>query len=168
MVKQISNEFQKNLNGKNISKYEIEFKFQDHLQLKSIKNIVTYSNNTKDVLDTLETSSTYKYINANKLSNQTGYIKARIKIAERESYIKKFENNCFSGYSGANHNLVSITKDAMHNPDSFEHVKTSYKVKNDYSIVEMTYRGKNKLNATVRNTTTAKIRLKDFEVLKVY
>ena len=56
----------------------------------------------------------------------------------------------------------------MYNPKSFEHVETCYKIKNDYSIVKMTYRGTNKFNAIVTNTITAKVRIEDCEVLKVY
>lgn len=43
----------------------------------------------------------------------------------------------------------------MHDPGSFEHVKTVYFDKTDYLLVTMTFRGKNAFGGLVRQTVTA-------------
>lgn len=85
-----------------------------------------------------------------------------------EDSLKNFETNCFSGWSGANRKLVAIVKNAMNDSESFEHLKTTYKIKNNYAIVTMVYKGKNIFNATVRNTIKAKVRISDCNILKVF
>lgn len=88
-------------------------------------------------------------------------------VHDRDAHASR-DSNCLSGWNGENRNLVKITKEAMHNPKSFEHVKTTYKVKKNHSIVTIKYRGTNRLNAVVSNTITAEIRIDDSEVLKIY
>ncbi|WP_237228866.1 tetratricopeptide repeat protein [Rubinisphaera sp. JC750] len=60
----------------------------------------------------------------------------------------------FSAWDGSHRAFVKMVKSVMNDPDSFEHVKTTYRVLNDYLIVEMVYRGKNAFNATVTETAT--------------
>ena len=55
----------------------------------------------------------------------------------------------FSGWDGAHINLKTLIKNTMNDPKSFEHVKTTYKDRNDHLIVEMHYRGKNVFGGVV-------------------
>ncbi len=45
----------------------------------------------------------------------------------------------------------------MDDPESFDHVETGYRNMGDHMYVEMSFRGKNKFGALVRNTVTAKV-----------
>lgn len=55
----------------------------------------------------------------------------------------------FSAWSGAHRNLESAVKEAMNDPDSFEHVETRYNDRNDHIVVWMTYRGNNAFGGKV-------------------
>lgn len=65
----------------------------------------------------------------------------------------------FSPYSGAHYGLQRLIKSAMHNPDSYEHVRTSYSDEGGYLIVETTYRGTNAFGATIRGYVKAQVGL---------
>ena len=82
LVKNISDEFQNKIDGKLIARCELLFNFDSNQELKSLKTMVTYNNDTKISLDTLEMHFMHKYINKTKVKNQKNYIKARIKIAK--------------------------------------------------------------------------------------
>ena len=62
----------------------------------------------------------------------------------------------FSILNGAHVGLEKYIKQHMHNPKSFEHVKTVYREEGDNLIVVMKYRGTNKFGAVVTNQVTAK------------
>ncbi|RAJ37390.1 hypothetical protein [Pedobacter cryoconitis] len=57
----------------------------------------------------------------------------------------------FSGWDGSNPEFVAAIKNRMNDPDSFEHIETTYNDKGDYLEIKMKYRGKNSYNATIRN-----------------
>lgn len=78
-----------------------------------------------------------------------------VAAAEREEKIKKQ----FAPWDGSNRPLERLIKLAMKNPDSYQHVATTYIDKGDYLIVKTTYRGTNSFNAIVPETATAKIDL---------
>jgi hypothetical protein len=54
----------------------------------------------------------------------------------------------------------------MNNPNSFEHVRTTYAKTNDYAVVAMTYRGTNAYGATVTGNIRAKVSY-DCKVLEI-
>ena len=66
----------------------------------------------------------------------------------------------FSKYNGSHRGLVKYVENAMHDPDSFEHVETKIYDKQDYILVRMIYRGNNKLGEKVKESVLAKC---DFE-----
>lgn len=63
----------------------------------------------------------------------------------------------FSGWNGANKELVSAVKAGMHDPDSFEHVETRYTDRGDSFGILMTFRGTNGFGGTVTQQVTANI-----------
>lgn len=81
---------------------------------------------------------------------------SQIKNTEtREAKIR----NQFSAWSGSHINVVRQVKANMKNPDSFEHVKTTYTEQGDMVLVLMTYRGKNSFNAVVTERVYAEVSL---------
>lgn len=69
----------------------------------------------------------------------------------------------FSAWSGTHKNTEAYIKERLHNPKSFEHVGTNIfqtNRKEGYRIIQMTYRGTNRLNAIVTNTVRVKVDLK--------
>lgn len=73
--------------------------------------------------------------------------KPQPKTADIDSY--------FSKWDGSNYDLVSVVKQSMNDPKSFEHIETRYRDNgNSYTIV-MSFRGKNAFNALVVQTVTA-------------
>ncbi|WP_274644663.1 hypothetical protein [Pseudomonas serbica] len=71
--------------------------------------------------------------------------------AERQ---KKIEGQ-FSGWSGAHYKFERLIKDAMNDPDSYDHVETKYVDKGTYIRVISTFRGKNAFGGMVKNTKIA-------------
>jgi hypothetical protein len=71
--------------------------------------------------------------------------------AERQ---KKIEAQ-FSGYSGVHYNFERIIKEAMNDPDSYDHVETKYIDKGSFIRVFLTFRGKNGFGGMVKNTKVA-------------
>lgn len=67
---------------------------------------------------------------------------------------------------GSHRELVQIVKRGLHNPDSFQHVQTSYRDLGDSLEVTMQYRARNVFNALVLSEVKAKTTL-DGEVLQI-
>lgn len=82
--------------------------------------------------------------------------------AERQ---EKIESQ-FSAWDGSHRKLTQYIKNYMHDPKSYEHIKTVYRDMGDYLIVETTFRGKNRFGAFVLNTAMANITL-DGQILAV-
>lgn len=72
----------------------------------------------------------------------------------------------FSSWYGYHWKLKELVQLAMHDPDSFEHVKTTYVDKGNYLVVKMIYRGKNVFGGKVVNHVTATVDL-DGNVLEI-
>ena len=80
-----------------------------------------------------------------------------------------FYNSFVSSWDGSCRPVVKAVKETMHDPNSFEHVKSevfSVTGEKGMFIVEMTFRGKNAFNATVTNKVSAKL-TKDGNILKI-
>jgi len=76
-----------------------------------------------------------------------------------------------SGFNGAHRGLEAHIKSTMNDPDSYQHVSTSYvppRGNSDESvIVETTFRGKNRLGGVVTQTIRARCDISTGKVLEV-
>ena len=76
---------------------------------------------------------------------------------------QKFEQlqSQFSAWDGTHKNTTIFVKERLHNPKSFEHVKTTFITNEEkgFRIINMTYRGTNVYNAIVTNTIRVKVDL---------
>jgi len=72
-------------------------------------------------------------------------------IAEAvDTLMAKMIADSFSQWDGSHRNLVKTLKLAMHDPSSFEHVKTRHRVAEDWTVhLEMDFRNKNAFGALV-------------------
>lgn len=65
----------------------------------------------------------------------------------------------FSKWDGSHERLTPIIKASMHNPDSFEHVKTTYRDQGETLLVTTQFRGTNAFGAVVTQTIRAVVDL---------
>jgi hypothetical protein len=63
----------------------------------------------------------------------------------------------FSSWDGSHPKLTEMIKNAMNDPDSYDHVETIYWDMGDYLIVRTTYRVKNAFGGVVKNFVKAKV-----------
>ena len=63
----------------------------------------------------------------------------------------------FSTWDGSHDGLTKVIKEAMNDPDSYEHVETIFWDMNEYLVVRTTYRGKNVFGGVVKNYVKAKV-----------
>jgi hypothetical protein len=81
---------------------------------------------------------------------------------ERKMLIEKH----FSAWDGSHKGLEKLIKNSMHDPQSYEHIKTIYFDNGSYLLVQTEFRGKNTFGAVVKNQVRAKVGL-DGEILKI-
>lgn len=79
---------------------------------------------------------------------------AQAAATEKAEHQKKIEAQ-FSGYDGSHYNFERMLKQAMNDPDSYDHVETKYIDKGSYIRVFCTFRGKNAFGGVVKNTKVA-------------
>ncbi|WP_204230881.1 PH domain-containing protein [Aeromonas salmonicida] len=91
--------------------------------------------------------------------------KAFAKKALIEARAKKLESQ-FSPWDGSHRALERAIKKSMNDPDSYEHVKTTYNDLGDSLIVSTTFRGKNGFGGVVKNTVVAQVDL-DGNILEI-
>ena len=72
----------------------------------------------------------------------------------------------FDTWDGSHKGLTELIKKSMNDPNSYEHVKTTYQDHGDYLIVTTVFRGKNAFGGVVPNTVTAKTDI-DGNVIKI-
>lgn len=68
---------------------------------------------------------------------------------------KKQIETQFSAWDGSHIQLERIIKKAMNDPSSYDHVETRYADKDDFILVNTTFRGKNAFGGVVKNSITA-------------
>jgi Na+-transporting methylmalonyl-CoA/oxaloacetate decarboxylase gamma subunit len=88
-----------------------------------------------------------------------------IQQKQLEARKKRIETG-FSGWDGSHRGLAAIIKESMNDPDSYEHVNTSYWDQGDHLIVLTEFRGKNAFGGVVKNWVKAKTSL-DGSVLEI-
>ena len=72
---------------------------------------------------------------------------------EREAQLSKY----FSAWDGSNPTLERLIKNAMNDPDSYEHIETVYWDMTDHIIVRTVYSGNNAFGGRVKNFVKAKL-----------
>jgi hypothetical protein len=72
----------------------------------------------------------------------------------------------FSAWDGAHHNLERMIKKNMNDPDSYDHIETTYWDMGDHLVVLTKFRGKNAFGGKVINMVKAKVDL-DGNVIKI-
>lgn len=96
-------------------------------------------------------------------------VKQKRNFAQYVNY-EKFEE-FFSAWDGSYRPLVKLAKAAMNNPDSFDHVSTTYRIskRDDGAVgfVRMQYRGTNVYNAIVTNSVLVQVDPATGEITKV-
>lgn len=85
--------------------------------------------------------------------------KDRLAAEQKAQHQKDIELQ-FSGWSGAHYTFERMIKNAMNDPDSYDHVETKYIDKGSYIRVFCTFRGKNGFGGTVKNTKVADFTIK--------
>lgn len=96
------------------------------------------------------------------------------KLAEKERIAKEAEERRtkirtqFSAWDGSHHALERLIKQTMHNPDSYEHVETTYGDRGDHLVVRTVFRGTNGFGAVVKDSLSAKVSLDGqiFEIIE--
>lgn len=81
---------------------------------------------------------------------------------QREKDIKRQ----FSPLDGSHRNLERLVKNALHDPDSYDHVETRYSDKGDHLMVSLKYRAVNGFGATRLHRAVAKVGL-DGSIIQV-
>ncbi len=84
--------------------------------------------------------------------------KAFAKKAVIEARVKRVKAQ-FSPWDGSHRTLESAIQKSMNDPDSYEHVETTYRDLGDSLIVSTTFRGKNGFGGVVKNTVVAQVDL---------
>jgi len=72
----------------------------------------------------------------------------------------------FSAWDGSHRGMTKLIKASMNDPDSYDHVETTYGDKGDHLIVKTVFRGKNSFGGVVKNWILAKVDL-DGNVIEV-
>ncbi|MGV2844216.1 hypothetical protein ACE1OG_10125 [Aeromonas hydrophila] len=91
--------------------------------------------------------------------------KAFAKKAVIEARVKRLKAQ-FSPWDGSHRTLERAIQKSMNDPDSYEHVETTYRDLGDSLIVSTTFRGKNGFGGVVKNTVVAQVDL-DGNILKI-
>jgi hypothetical protein len=95
-------------------------------------------------------------------------ISTKISLIPNSTVLKELEgkqarknriDSQFSGWNGHHIDSKRIIQDNMHDPKSFEHVRTEYNDYGNYLIIYTTYRGKNAFGATILTTSKTKVDL---------
>lgn len=106
------------------------------------------------------TETMIKYdVNGNKIGTEEV-------IIEKNDIEKKAEN-LFSPWDGSNRKLVKAVKNAMNDASSFEHINTSYIIKEGFVYARMDYRGKNGFGAFMKESVLAQIDPESGEVVSL-
>jgi len=105
-------------------------------------------------------------INIENTGNEYKYNEANVSQAKKER--QELVEKAFSTYDGSHMKLTEYIKAHMNDPESFEHVETTYidRPGNGYVEVKEIFRGKNAYNATILNTVWAKCKVEG-EVIEI-
>lgn len=108
------------------------------------------------LLDVTQRCETYLKRNrkADEVRNLAAQARHKIKLIQISKEMETFKSEISE--DGSHPAVVSILKNKMHNPDSFQHISSDYGIveqdANHYQKVEMTFRATNTYNALVLQT----------------
>ena len=83
--------------------------------------------------------------------------KKEIELEIRSVKVQEFQEKHISSWDGSNRDLVNTVKKSMNDPNSFEHVQTSFDYKDNSVKAKMIYRGNNAFGAKVLGKVIGKI-----------
>ena len=111
-----------------------------------------------------------KYLNTNfislmkKLAPQRAIIiksneivKETKKLIEKEAKRKKLIEEQFSAWDGSHKGLTRMLKKNMRNPDSYEHIETTYRDDGKSLLIKTSYRGQNGFGGMTIGNVTARV-----------
>lgn len=87
------------------------------------------------------------------------------RIAAVSRQMEEFKQNCLRS-NNACLDLIVYVKQYLHDPSSFKHVYTNYRIEGDHAVLIMQYRAKNALGALVLSSVVARVSF-DCQVLSV-
>jgi hypothetical protein len=104
-------------------------------------------------------SQAYYEIDIENTGHEYRYDEARVSQAQKDR--KELVEKAFSSYDGSHLKLTEYIKAHMNDPESFEHVETTYidRPGDGYVEVKETFRGKNAYNAKMLNTVWARCKV---------
>jgi len=85
--------------------------------------------------------------------------RALAQLEEERAKRRELVESQFSSWDGSHMNFTAIIKNAMNDPRSFEHVRTTYVDQGESVVVTTSFRGKNAFGGVVVNTMTARFDL---------
>jgi hypothetical protein len=92
-----------------------------------------------------------------KMRHYTGLIAKEEARKQAKALREKQIETQFSSWDGSHRTVENFIKNSMHNPDSYDHVKTRYWDRGDFLVVETSFRGTNGFGAVVTNSMRAKV-----------
>lgn len=89
-----------------------------------------------------------------------------VELTPEQKRTKAIKNQ-FSVWDGSHLKLERFIKKSMNDPDSYEHVKTTYWDMQNYLVVKTVFRGNNAFGAKVMNSVKVKTDIFTGEILEV-
>lgn len=146
-------------------------------QASSISAEIQREQDTKEILSSLKYIATEDFeINRDlysqlvvlhptnkKYRSKLTFYKKKIELVKQKQKLKEIRKKQiekqFHFWDGSHRNLEWHIKEIMNDPDSYEHVVTTYWDKGDHLVVTTTFRGKNAFGGVVKNSITAIVSL---------
>lgn len=154
-----------------LKNYFIKFIFNDDNEIISKKSYLNYSNigliefindSTPDISLLLDSE-----IVENARLNKEAEEQNERNLEALKQRQNEFEERCMSSWDDSHIELVKYIKKNINDPESFEHVETSYGLQKDYAIIVMQFRCRNAFGGLVLNSVKATVSLDDCSVLSI-
>jgi hypothetical protein len=133
-----------------------------------IINVSDIGEDTKEEEDPPKTAQEIeKILNEHSTAADVTDSSAAGQTGDVQAYTEEDIDKQFHPWDGAHIKTEELVEASMKDPDSYEHVKSEYKVREGYLEVKLTYRGKNSFNATTTEVIRTKCDLQSGEVLEI-
>ncbi len=154
-----------------IQDYILKFEIDENDSIISNETIITYSKSGTKEYSNMELPDLKTLIDKTVIKKQKKVVELERLTAKRQREIarkmKNFEENCISSWDGSHYTLERYLLNRMNDPDSYEHVETSYSLYDDHAIVVMQFRGRNSFGGTVLNSVKAKTSLENCSIINI-